>query len=378
MSAGRLAVLLVEDSPSDAELIELELRRNGWELELEQVQTGEEMRAALERGRDVIICDYSLPGFGALDALRIAEESGTDAPFIILSGTIGEEAVVEALKAGARDCVLKDNLGRLGPVVVRELDEADTRRKRREAERELQQTVELLRATDAQRRRLLAGLVEAQEEERQRIASDIHDDSVQVMSALVMRLGVLRNAMDDPRLLEMVEEIERIARASITRLRRLMFELRPPALDREGLAAALRLYLEHNLSSPEISHRVTSELQAEPTPETRTILYRIAQEALNNVRKHASATRVDVLLAHQDGGVVVRIGDDGVGFDPGGIDRARPGHLGVSSMRERAEIAGGWWRIDSAPGRGTVVEFWVPDRGVPTKGEEGSRFRRAS
>jgi len=90
------------------------------------------------------------------------------------------------------------------------------------------------------------------------------------------------------------------------------------------------------------------------------VVYRIVQEALTNTRKHARARRVDLLVESTDGGVRVRIADDGVGLPEGQSDRSAPGHMGLSAMRERAEMAAGWWRIESAPGRGTVVEFWVP------------------
>jgi len=92
----------------------------------------------------------------------------------------------------------------------------------------------------------------------------------------------------------------------------------------------------------------------------RLILYRIAQEALANVRKHANASRVHVRLTQQDGGYLVQVEDDGDGFDAPEMLRSAPGHLGLSSMRERAEMAGGWCKVHGLPGNGTTVEFWVP------------------
>ena len=118
----------------------------------------------------------------------------------------------------------------------------------------------------------------------------------------------------------------------------------------------LMLLLEQTM---EIPWSVEDRLSTEPPQEARTILYRIAQEALANVRKHAAAARVDVSIDEQGGGYLVRITDDGRGFEPEGL-RPRPGHLGVSAMRERAEVAGGWVRIDSARGEGSRVEFWIP------------------
>jgi PAS domain S-box-containing protein len=138
--AGLLRVLLVEDSEFDAELVAHELRRSGYDIALEVVDTASDLTAALKRRWDLIICDHRLPGLQSLDALRLVGDSGADAPFIVLSGAIGEEAAVEALKAGARDVVLKANLSRLGPVVERELHEAENRRRHREAEEALRES----------------------------------------------------------------------------------------------------------------------------------------------------------------------------------------------------------------------------------------------
>jgi PAS domain S-box-containing protein len=231
---------------------------------------------------------------------------------------------------------------------------------RKHAEREARQAFELLRQSDTGRRVLLERLVRAQEEERQRIANDIHDDSVQVMTALVIRLDALRRRIDDEHLLEVLNEIERTARESISRLRRLVFELRPAALDRDGLASALQMYLEQAVADRGIAYELRGDLPSEPDSDSRAILYRIAQEALTNVLKHAGAKRVIVSLAGSDGGTVISVADDGCGFSP--EDSTVPGHVGLASMRERAELSGGWWRVQSQPDRGTTVEFFVPNQ----------------
>ena len=219
---------------------------------------------------------------------------------------------------------------------------------------------ELLRAGDEERRRLLAKLVRAQEEERQRISGDIHDDSVQVLTALALRLEMLRRRLDDPIALAELAEAEQTARLAITRLRHLMFELRPPALDRDGLVAALRMHLEQVRQDFGINFSIENALATELHEETRALVYRIAQEALVNAAKHARASHLGVRIEAQNGSVVVRVADDGRGFDPEDEHR---GHLGLVFMRERAEMAGGWCRIRSAPGEGTVVEFAVPVNG---------------
>ena len=137
--SAHLRILLIEDSEDDARLVLREVQRAGYEVDSERVETAEAMRATLTRQAwDLIICDFSLPSFSAPKALELLKESGIDLPFIIVSGTIGEESAVNALKAGAHDFIIKGNYARLIPAIQRELKDAATRRERRERERELE------------------------------------------------------------------------------------------------------------------------------------------------------------------------------------------------------------------------------------------------
>jgi signal transduction histidine kinase len=225
--------------------------------------------------------------------------------------------------------------------------------------RELQdEIVEAIRLTEQQRRNLLSRLISVQEDERRSIASDIHDDSIQLMVAAGIRLGMLREELEEPKQIKALETLEESVRLAVARLRKLIFELRPPTLDREGLVAALRLYLQEQEGGPELV--LDSRLTAEPPAQTRVTAYRIAQEALTNARKHAGARKVEVRLEALDGGLAVCVRDDGSGFPPEEVLPLQPGHLGLTAMRERAELAGGWCRVDSAPGEGTTVDFWLP------------------
>jgi two-component system cell cycle sensor histidine kinase/response regulator CckA len=133
-----LRLLLVEDSETDAELVVRELRRGGFEVQSERVESRDALIAALGQTWDLVISDYSLPTFDGLRALEVIREHEPDLPFIIVSGTIGEETAVKAMKAGAHDFILKQGLGRLVPAAERELAEASARRARRVAERALQ------------------------------------------------------------------------------------------------------------------------------------------------------------------------------------------------------------------------------------------------
>ena len=143
-----LRVLVVEDWEDDAVLIARALRRGGYDLTFERVDTAAAMRAALAQGEwDVVIADYAMPRFNGLDALTLLQESGRDLPFIIVSGTIGEETAVAAMRAGAHDYVMKDNLTRLVPAVRRELQEARVRQARRQAETALRESERQYRTT---------------------------------------------------------------------------------------------------------------------------------------------------------------------------------------------------------------------------------------
>jgi len=135
-----LRVLIVEDSQDDTALLVRELRRGGYEPTFERIDTPTAMSAAVDsRQWDLVICDYSMPQFSGIDALRLLRDKGSEAPFIFLSGTIGEETAIAALKQGAQDYVMKDNLKRLLPAIQRELGEAEQRRERKRLEHQVQE-----------------------------------------------------------------------------------------------------------------------------------------------------------------------------------------------------------------------------------------------
>jgi PAS domain S-box-containing protein len=233
------------------------------------------------------------------------------------------------------------------------------------AEEEIRENLARLRATDEQRRRLLERVVAAQEEERRRIAADIHDDSVQVMSAVGIRLEGLHRLVEGDQVRRAVQQLQETVTAAVDRLRQLMFELRPAALDREGLVPAIRTYLVRTGDESELVCTLQNHLITEPPEATRLALYRIVQEAVTNVRKHAKATAVTVSLDQRDDGTLVRVVDDGRGFaGENGEDGAasRPGHLGLTAMREQAEMVRGRFQVRSRPGAGTTIEVWVPTK----------------
>ena len=156
-----------------------------------------------------------------------------------------------------------------------------------------------------------------------------------------------------------VSELQRTIELTISRLRSLMFDLRPPVLDRSGLAAALRDYLSTVTEDGGPGWQLDTDLRVEPPSAVGAVAFRIAQEAIRNAVHHADAGLVTVTLVDDGNGLRVGVADDGHGFDPSGDAAAAPGHLGLVAMRERAELHGGWWRVQTNP-RGTSITFWLP------------------
>jgi signal transduction histidine kinase len=203
------------------------------------------------------------------------------------------------------------------------------------------------------RRRLLAHLVEAQEQERQRIAWDVHDDTIQAMVAVDMRLQLLARKLPEEHR-DTLEQVDGAVRAAISRLRNLVFRVRPPGIERQGLRDSLAAYLADTSMVGEIRYA----LEREPSGDAAITIFRICQEALTNVRKHARASSSIISLSTVDRGFLVQVTDDGVGIPDLDVNAS---HFGLIEMRERAEGAGGWCTVSAREGGGTVVEFWLPD-----------------
>jgi two-component system, NarL family, sensor histidine kinase UhpB len=225
-------------------------------------------------------------------------------------------------------------------------------------ESQLRHSLEMLRRTMEERRLLLERLEAAQEEERRRIAAGIHDESIQVLSAADLRVQALQTYVQPDEARVELAELHETLRQAVDGLRHLLFELRPPVLDHDGLAVALEEYLG---SRPGPAFAIRDGLSTPLPVELRAVLFRIAQEAVTNVRKHSGAETIEIALTEERGGVRMRVSDDGVGFEPSALrEPPRAGHIGLPTMFERAEVAGGRCSIETAPGRGTTVDCWMP------------------
>jgi two-component system sensor histidine kinase UhpB len=473
---ARLRVLLLEDAPADAELALAALEAAGFACEAELADGRESFTRLYAPGRhDLVVADYSLPGYTGLDAL--AHVRGADAlvPFILLSGALGEERAVDALRAGATDFVLKGNLGRLAPAVKRALEEAAARREHEATRQALElserryraivedqtelivrmlpdstitfvnrasarflglhpdqvlgrlavdsvpreyregmrrdlagvtrespayerdahvrdaqgekrwvhwsgrgvfdargrlaeiqavgRDVTELRAARERLQQLSRRLLEVQEAERKHLARELHDDIGQALTALKLNLEALQRGRDGEALAARVGEALETTRHTIERVRQLSLNLRPLQLDDLGLAAALRSHLDRQAALGRVTpHVEILEVPARLPAEVETACFRVAQEAINNIVRHARAGNVWLRLGVAGGRLELSVRDDGAGFDVEAAQRraASGVSLGVVSMEERVALAGGSFRIQSAPGQGTVVVASFP------------------
>ncbi|MFZ2640047.1 MAG: PAS domain S-box protein [Verrucomicrobiia bacterium] len=461
-----LRVLLVEDCVADALLIVHELERSGYEPVHERVEAAEAMTAALKKQPwDIVLSDHNMLRFNSLDAMAILKGHEPNVPFIIVSGAIGEETAVAAVKSGAADYVSKFNLAHLPSAVERALREADQRRALRESEevfrklsecspagvfltdakgwvtytnpswrtifglesgeeavREWTQVIHpkdrarvlerwndcvreggeyeqefclqladgsdrwvyirasAMRAehgryighvgtvTDITERKqaeqarvhLVQKLITAQEDECRRVSVELHDQLGQGLTAMMLGLNALQaskagggsNGRQLQQLQELVNDLTR-------RVHRLAWELRPAALDDLGLTSALKRYVEEWARRSDIAadFHVSGQADQRLQPSVETTFYRVVQEALSNVIKHARATRVSVLLDYRRDSVLVIVEDNGKGFDlnkvMNGINSS--GRLGLLGMQERATLVGAKFNIESTPDAGTTV-----------------------
>jgi signal transduction histidine kinase len=214
-------------------------------------------------------------------------------------------------------------------------------------------------ARQQERERALTKVLEAAEHERLRLAADLHDGPVQELTALnygLERVDLRLQSQGPDAALELLGQ-QKDHLAGVTRsLRNLLSELRPPAIDEHGLARALKLHGDAIAKEHHLSVSVDAQVDHRLAPELETIIYRIVQEALNNVIKHAQADHVWIQLVGDEDSVKLTVQDDGVGFLPAqAAQLVKEGHFGLAGMRERVEAGGGQLEVDSRPGGGTTI-----------------------
>jgi signal transduction histidine kinase len=346
-----LYVLHLEDSELDHELTLAHLARGGLRAAVTRIDSEAEFLDAIEAQHwDAIISDYNLPGFSGLVALDLLKASGRDVPFILVSGEIGEDTAVEAMRNGASDYLLKNNLARLVPALLHAIEATETRRARVRADRELDESKQRLRE-------LAQHLQNSIEQERTAIAREIHDDVGGSLTALKFDLAWIARHSDSEVVLSRVNSALETVTLAIDSSKRIMHNLRPAILE-QGLVAALHWLANRfeKRTGTECVIRLPSNPPDLPTG-VPLVAYRTAQEALTNISKHAQATRVELDLSLAGGVLSLEISDNGRGLSADDLAKARS--FGIRGLHERAGTVGGWVDLSSSPA-GTTLILSVP------------------
>jgi two-component system, NarL family, sensor histidine kinase UhpB len=482
-----LRILILEDLPSDVELMTYELREANIVHTYRHVTDREQFLAALQEDKpDLILSDFKLPNIEGLEALALAQANCPEAPLIFVSGAMGEEVAIDAMKRGATDYVLKDHLSRLGPAVQRALREAEDRRERRQAVAALRESEEkyrllvknipsvvykgyqdcsvdfvdgkveeltgysksefdarhlkwndlliwedrekfkqaflegfrssrsyvreyrirrkdgeiiwvqdrgqiicsplgrveyisgvffeitarrraeeALQESEQRLRFLTSQLLSAQERERKRISMELHDELGQSLAVLKLQIRAIERALgeDQGDLKEGCRELLQYLDGVLDNIRRLSRDLSPAILEDLGLQSALKYLIngvskhytvKHSFEVDDLDHLFPSDAQI--------IIYRIFQECLTNISKHAGATEVSIKVKENDGFLSLVLEDNGIGFEPAQLStrRASGRGLGLAALDERARMLGGSLEIRSQPGAGTRVTCIIP------------------
>jgi signal transduction histidine kinase len=352
----RIKVLLVEDDKDDYVLFrDLLSEIPKWRFDLDWAAS---YRAALEKSRDcsydVCFLDYQLGETTGLEVLRDLLNDGLNAPAIMLTGRGGYGIDLQAMKEGASDYLEKSGLN----------SETLERSIRYSLNRSA--TLDALRRSEGQLRHLSSKLLEAQETERKFIARELHDSIGASLSAIKVGLERKLNAMKKRSASSdgiLLEDVIGWVQDTIKETKRIQKNLRPPVLDDLGVVVALRslcrefeslvpgMKIEHSL---DISEQDVSEA-------LKIVIYRISQEAFNNIAKHSRATAVSLSLSKTKNHLKLCIKDDGEGFDlREALEKTgETSGMGLSSMRERSEHSGGSFSLFSSKGKGTTIQaFW--------------------
>lgn len=346
-----LLVLHLEDSKADQRLAEITLRKAAIACEIICTDSLETFLGLLgTHAFDLVLADYHLVGFTALDAWDKARALPQCPPFLLLSGAIGETAAVDAIRQGIADYLLKDDMSRLPHVLLRTLEVHEALRTKEQAMLELAHS-------ERQLAELTEHLQQSIEQERAAIAREIHDDIGGSLTSVKFDLSWIgRNAT--------APEVQSHAHAALEMLdhalgasQRIMMNLRPPVLD-QGLVAAVQWLAENFERRTGIVTRLDAPAHIDVPADIQVVAYRTAQEALTNVGKYAQATAVHIDLSNTEGHLTVEVRDNGCGISL--EQRSKPKAFGLRGLAERARTVDGWLDISSQVGKGTSIIVSVP------------------
>jgi signal transduction histidine kinase len=343
---GPLRLLVVEDSELDYELLLRELNRQGLAAQATRVEDAVSLMAALDTSAwDAVISDHHLPRFSSTAALEIIRTRGLNLPFIIVSGAIGEDVAVAAMQAGADDYLIKGRLARLGLALRNALSAAALRAERIQAR-------QALAASEQRLRDLNDHLQQAVEAERAAIARDVHDDIGGMLTALRFDLSWIERQGDERVRTRAQQGLETLNQA-VDAVQRILRDLRPPALD-AGLVAALEFLVDQfRLRSGIEVELASNREQIDVSEQIAIAVYRVAQESLTNIAKHADARHARLDLMVNPDMLSLEISDDGRGIAEGDLDK--DGSFGLRGLSERVRQVRGWIEIPTGVPRGMVM-----------------------
>ncbi len=359
-SKPTVRILVVEDSPEDYELLRARLDTAPFDAISTRVEDEPGMSAALDEGSwDLVISDHNLPRFSSIAALALLRQRGSNLPFIIASGMIGEDVAVEAMQSGADDYVMKSNMKRLVPAIQRSLRMAAERRAKLAAEEAVREALQELKISRESLSDLTAHLESSKEAERASIAREIHDEMGGLLTGLKADVSWLKKQVGaEPRARDKLRDIEGLLDDVVQVSHRIAKSLRPAILD-QGLNAALEWQAqEFEKHSGIPCHFRTNDEDLSLDSGQATGVFRVFQEALTNIAKHAQAGHVDVQMFATDKLVTLEVRDDGVGVRK--QDLAKSESFGVRGMQERMHHLGGWIEVSGAPGKGTTLMLSIP------------------
>jgi len=347
-----LWVLHLEDSEPDHLLVKREFQKSQEPVEIRRVENLETFKTALTQNCfDVILADYRLPGFTALDAWKLMNEMSVRLPFILLSGAIGETAAVQAIQAGISDYLPKEDLSKLRHVTQRAIEMHHIVLAREQADAELAQSQKQLAKFAEQ----LQSTIEL---ERAAIAREIHDDIGGSLAAIRFDLAWMSRHVSDEATLDHVHAATDMLQHAVEASQRIMMNLRPAILD-QGLAAAIHWLGDSFSRRTGIATQIRAQLTNEQLPkDIQLTAYRTAQEALTNASKYAKCTQVKIDLADDEHFLTLEVADNGLGITEQATETQ--GGFGLKGLQERAKTVGGWLDISSQQGQGTAITLSIP------------------
>ncbi len=348
-------ILHLEDSVLDHEMVMRTLHQSGLSFHLTRTEQLVDFLATVDALQfDVILADYQLPGFTAIDAWNGLLSHPP--PFILFSGAIGEAAAVEAIQLGMSDYLLKDDVAKLPHVIDRALALQAAHQAKALATSELA-------ASEQRLAQFAEHLQTTIEEERAAIAREIHDDIGGSLAAIKFDLAWLGRRQNDPQALAHIEAASTMLQHALGASQRIMMSLRPAILD-QGLEAAvdwLAREFEQRTGTPTRLH--SNHHRTDVSKSIQLTAYRTAQEALTNITKYAACTQVRIDLSDSENLLTLEISDNGKGISP--ADRANLKAFGLKGLQERARTVGGWLDISSRPKKGTSITLSIPLSSTP-------------